>query len=118
MSLMYPDKVSITPIDINNELKTATKQDTYFIKAFVEDSNILLTGFNGTVVSAYTRVFIPNRKVIRNGQLVELIVEKGDMLAILKMHGKDLPTSEQVPRPIIQIERKGYRKNRHLQVLL
>ena len=118
MSLMYGDIVKITVVDMNNELKIATEEKTYTVKAHVENSNILLTGFNGTVVSAYTRIFIPNKKVIVNGRLEILQIKKGDMLAIIKLQGQTLIDSEQVARPIIEIGRWGFYKNRHLQVLL
>lgn len=118
MSLMYGDKVRITPVDTDNELKVATEKSEFIMKAHVEDSNIVLTGFSGTVISAYTRVFIPNKKVMRDGKLQTLNIKKGDMLSIIKLHGLIMNESERIPRPIIQIERRGYYHNRHLQVLL
>lgn len=118
MSLMYGDKIRITPVDMDNELKVATEQSDFILKAHVEDSNILLPGFKGTVVSAYTRVFIPNKKVMRDGKLQTLSIKKGDMLSIIKVSGLVVDKSEQIARPIIQIERRGYYNNRHLQVLL
>ncbi len=118
MSLMYGDRIKITTVDMNNELKIATKEKIYSLKAHVENTNILLTGFNGTVVSAYTRIFIPNRKVMQDGQLRNMEIKKGDMLSIIKLQGQTLIESEQTARPIIEISRLGFYKNRHLQVLL
>jgi len=115
---MYPDKIKITQITMDNELKVTVEASPIFSKASIEVENRELFGRDGTVVRSHTKVFIPDRRVMQDGVFKYMNLQKGDMIEYLKVSGRVPAAQDQVRHPVLMVSRVGHQRAQFIELLV
>jgi len=108
MSLMFPDRVRVTPIVINTIFNTEERGTSYISKASVEEEGKVRYNSNGEIIDPFTLIILPGGKTINRGDLIE----------ITKLCKKDPTAQEAIPRKVIQAARRFDFGLKHIEVLV
>jgi len=96
MSLIFPDKVKITPININTVFNTEEQGTPFFSKANIEEEGKVRYNSNGEIIDPFIVIILPKG----------ISIDRGDYIKIIKLNKKEPTTHEVISRKVIQASRR------------
>jgi hypothetical protein len=109
MSLAFPDVVAIVSVGrdvtFNTETESRTPKQS---RACVEEDSRLQYTDDGAPIEPTITIMLPR----------DAVVQKGDYIAILKLHNKDATEHEGIRRLVKRASRVGGSRISHIEVLV
>ena len=108
MSILFPDKVRITPVTIGDIYRKETEGETVLSIAFVEESGVIKYSSSGKPIDPEISIFLPGNAVIKQGDSIETV----------ELHGETPTTQEAKKREVKRVHRAGAYGISHIEVLV
>ena len=108
MSLLFPDKVSITPITINTNYGTETEGAAFTSRAYVEEESKILYSSSGQPMDPVMYIYMPWETNIAAGYYIQ----------ITQLHGATPTAGEGVKRKVQRVSRVGGSQKSHIEVIV
>ena len=108
MSLSYPDLTDRTPVTISESFKEPIEGALVRLKCYIEDDSEIRYGSDGQPIEPKMIIMYPKGTVMN----------KGDYITIVKLHGQDPTTEEAVRRRVKLAAKLGASSSSHVEVIV